>query len=326
MSKEQGPHGRSAQRRRDRHASFTRRELLKAMIPGRGVYQAIQAHGDLSQFSTPDKVALAKDAVLAIATVGGIRLLPDKPTITLPTPTATSPETKRFPTSVILDNEIKRLGITFSPKERALWDNGLTRARSKEMMSRQLENFIDYTLELMAQSENPIFKTASEDYKRLRDDGLASHAVVPVRENQGYSAITKPQFRNNKIHSHTSYADVIVQRRDPHSLALLLAHEIEHARGMLRFDASLAETTSIPDRIFLHSLRGQNQRETIEEEARGWGIQVQAFIYSYELTYYSMEPRFITIAEQFVQCGNTRDNACWRSYVEKDILKIAQEN
>lgn len=257
-------------------------------------------------------------------------ITPTPPTVVFgrtPTPSGEKLKELTPPTQTyeqVIKDEVIRLGIPPNPAEVALWQKGF-QAGTHESSLQVGEQRVRDTLALMIQSKNPFLVTAAKDYENFEAQGKVSFSVGEGQKSFDRGALTSPQLRHNGIHAHIDFAtNTILNNIDASGLALLLAHEMEHVRNIHKFDATLPSSLPLLDRLFRHTIRATNTQDVIEEEARGNGIQIQAFLYDIALRETSLEGNdyyLIPHAASFIQCGGAMENDCWKEHVEKYLIR-----
>lgn len=235
----------------------------------------------------------------------------------------------------IVEQEVKRLGIQLSDKERMLWQTfGYSRSQEKvpinETTLQEAGNRVHTTLTLMLNSENPYFSRAANFIGPLLDSGDASIAVYKEIRQKGVAMTSALQLRtgDNKLHWHIGIdSNEVLNNSSGTILAMQIAHEVKHVENMILFQNSLPPTLSPQERLEKQNQRMSDPNELIAEEARGFGIQALAYIYAYGLGFRGgIGLSHEEYASEFIRDGSDPNSESWKTYVEKIITSLDQNH
>lgn len=225
----------------------------------------------------------------------------------------------------LVNKEIARLEISFSQKERDLFEKNWF---SKLPLTDEQETFqkaarrVDVTLAIMRASENPYFHNAATLFFSWIDQGKAG---IEVSRGDGKSnAIADLKEKDGKLFGQISldFKDVAYSLT-PLTLALSIVHEIEHLKNFFATQDRLLETYTTEERLAVYKRGKANPQLFLEEEARGYAAQARAFIYAQGLLRYNNTPDFSVMlwAGTLLRTGNDANNPAWRNYVATILPK-----
>lgn len=240
-------------------------------------------------------------------------------------PTATAEAAYSAPT--IIQREITRLQISQSPSEQNRWaTNGYLRSPTSlpltEENIRLAQQRVVTTFTLMESSENPYFREAFLLFRTLLREGTVSQSLYPELVT-GDAMSTFFVEREGKLHFHLAIdVNEVLNVSTSTTLASKLTHEIEHMRNLLSF---LQEVRRENPELSIGQLQEKvdakrnDPMQRIEEEARGYGIQAQSYIYQIGLLGYidSSKSGQEKQAVSFIQSGSRVDSQQWKDYVKK---------
>ncbi len=255
------------------------------------------------------------------------------------TPTQSSPYKEPIPAGeqihpnqLIIEQEINRLGIKPSEREQQLWiTKGYARSPEKlpinESTIKEAQIRVATTLTLMQQSENPYFKDAALFFKSHLLSKEVSHSLYPkskVSKDGTLSMSTLTKIKDDKLEVHIAIAiEEVLNESDSVTLASQLTHEIEHVRNTLFYLESFP-SLSPDEKVEKERQRRQDPIQHVEEEARGYGKGIQAYIYEAGLLGYitsgGSDEEKRTIA--FIKSGSDVNSVEWKKYVRTEILEL----
>lgn len=230
--------------------------------------------------------------------------------------------------------EAERLGIKLSEKERNLWDKGSRHepnyyvVQNQETLIKATKMF-QTTLDLSRQSENPIFKQTMVLFDRLQENGQLKFLLRPPGQGDEDEVPiqTAARFEGGKnLWVLEVSARWVINRLDPIDTALFLAHEMEHVRSEHDIVNNLvSRNPNTTDGQKLSTLRARafNRQEAIAEEARGYGVGAQAFIWHAGLTgdiHQNRQTDDLKRVVGFIKAGSRVDSPAWQNYIEVNKL------
>lgn len=235
--------------------------------------------------------------------------------------------------SIVL-KEADRLGIKQSEAEKALWKRGPKRepnyfvAQNQETLVKAT-NMFEAAIRLTRESENPIFKQTLEFFDTLLTTGRLRFFLRPPGE--GNEREVPMQTRNQFRAGSDSWvleasAMWIINKQDPINTILLLVHETEHIRNEYNVVNELVKrnpNTTNAQKLSVLDARHANRHEAIAEEARGYGVFAQAYIWHVGLTRSILENQEIDDLKRavgFIKAGSKVDSPAWLEYIEKNNL------
>lgn len=273
--------------------------------------------------------------VFAVLTIAGCDApIPQtkNPTFT-PTPITRTSTQEILPQTneQIIQEEVKRLGIEVSGTEGRLWHNfgysySIEKKPINETTLQEATNRVQSTISLMEQSESPYFSTAANYILPLLSSGVANIAVYDQIGKTGSAMVTGAYLisKDNslQIHWHIKIsANEVLNNSSGPTLALQLAHEIEHVRNMIEFQNSLPHNLSPQERLQKEYERYNNPQEYLNEEARGYRVQAQAYIVAYGLGFRGGRGlSHETYAAEFIRGGNDPDSAYWKNFIKQELM------
>ena len=274
-------------------------------------------------------------AFVAASIAGCSTVSPTIENPTIPTP-ITVPATQEIlpqTNEQIIQEEVKRLGIKVSGTEGRLWHNfGYSHSMEKKPINettlQEATNRVQSTISLMEQSENPYFSTAANYILPLLSSKTASIDVYDQIEKNG-SAMTTGAYliskdKNPQIHWHIKIsANEVLNNSSGPTLALQLAHEIEHVKNMIEFQNSLPHDLSPQERLQKEYERYDNPQEHLREEARGYGVQAKAYIAAHGLGFRGGRGlSHETYAAEFIRGGSNPDSPYWINFIKQELARI----
>lgn len=250
--------------------------------------------------------------------------IPAKPTTVSSRKEELSPRLRYI---LAIENEIKQQQIQPSEKERALWAEGFqstkTTVELNETTEAEARRRIEQTLSLMTRSENPYFRHAASVYQKYRQEGRTNiYPDITEKFNNEEQAVTNSSIVNNNVHFGTRMAARdILSDYSSLSLASVITHEAEHVENFIKYDDAYAHLPLI-ERFIHHQTRQQNNRERVAEEARGYGTQSLAFIYTQGLVRYDMTNYpFVDTVGKFLETGGRSDSPAWEAHIAQAIIR-----
>lgn len=231
----------------------------------------------------------------------------------------------------IIKNEIKRLGIQPNTKEQQLWKTRYLASPTMAVDETNLplaERHIQDTLNLMRQSQIPQFNKAAAEYDKLKKERLITTNALLANKfaRNSIAAVTEPRLTPDKsnIQAHITFnGTAILQKGNGLTLALTIAHELEHAKNIIALSRRFSSVPAVA-RVNLYPKEDDIQA-TIEEEAKGYGVEIQGFIEAEGMLQYPLPPEddiIVVRAANFIKNGSTTDNKGWRDWVYNNLLKI----
>lgn len=248
--------------------------------------------------------------------------------------TSTIPPTQEIPSKTseqIVKEEVQRLGIQPIESEAHLWRTfGYNKSPENKPINnitlKEATDRVHSTLTLMYNSKNPYLKNAADFISPFLRSEEASIAVYDDIGQKGSSMTTSSHLRDGKLHWHIRIqANEVLNNSSGITLALQLAHEIRHVQDMIIFQNSLPPALSTQERLERENQRAKDPKMRVEEEARGYATQAQAYSVAYGFGFRGgVGLSHEEIAAQFINGGSKEDSFYWKNYIEKLINSLDQ--
>lgn len=234
----------------------------------------------------------------------------------------------------LIEREANKLPITQvqKNKEIELWRNGFQKSDEKLSIDDHLDLALAraiHTIDLMLLSENPILRIYGEylDANLDADNLRIDISREPLRDASGM--VTKlEKDPNGKIFAHVLVsANEVLNNTNALLLAIELAHEARHIQGIFSFQISLNQPFSADTRIAKQEERMNFEtKEYVEEEARGYAIESEAYLYAFALGYRGGNAGGNNInrhvnAASYIRFGSDQDSLGWKQHVATALLR-----
>lgn len=234
--------------------------------------------------------------------------------------------------------EIERLGIQKSAKEIELWQQMQLASQSqREFLTASSK--LNYVISAMQHSENPYFQETAQSMQQMVKEGIVYPQIIPLppgmryllQETQAGIISTGLQLVDGKpVIVQTAYHEVILEA-NPEQIALVLVHEIKHAKNIRRRDEQNLHLTP-QERISSYINTMIQADNFIQEEASGVMEQSLAAIYHIGLTDRSFRGREVYASDyqelaMAIRSGIQEDNPLWKDYIAKEynLLEVLAE-
>lgn len=309
-----GKETRHQRREREREQIKTRAKLDRTnpLVSRRGII-----------FKALGTAGVATAAVIATCTEPGQRLVNN-----LFGPAELSSQEKRL----LVQQEIKRLGIKQNQEEIALWrDNSFFPPsipfpiEDNKETNKLFFDRIDRTVNLMAHSKNPYFKEAAEFAQRLYDAGEFEFHKNLTTERRGnkvlglntqYGIFGKDESKKFGWVINAS-ADEVINKIESLTLAIWLVHELDHVRDMYMQDLPQRSLTP-EERLDSLNAHLSSVNNRIMQESRGYAKQSQTFIYQAGLYGNFPEGTNLDVAAAYVDSGKDTASQKWIDYLKRN--------
>ncbi len=232
----------------------------------------------------------------------------------------------------VIERRVQEMGIQPSRQENSLWLKGYSHDEKKlpvdETTYAEANRRVNMTFNLMLQSENLWLKEKSAAFlKQLVSEGTVSIGVSPIPPSgQDKSAAGVYGIeRDGKFHMVISInQELILNDSNSSSLAFVLAHEAEHVRNELERQKALINLP-VAERVKISRERpSRDVNGLVEEEARGYAVQAEAFTYHYGLGYRGGGPHDKAMAAAYIRYGNNASDPRWIERVRKDEMDTSR--
>lgn len=222
--------------------------------------------------------------------------------------------------------DLKSKEVKFSNKELELWTvYGFKPYSLKEFhtMKPVMQKYeaavrMAQTETLMLNSENLFFFESAVIIKTLSEEGHLETALdaneKKVREKVAHMT-TYPFNEKGKLKYGILVSTKHVLINSSLELALGLVHEQEHLKNFMLTSEKMG-TLSIEKKVKL--LADWSKNNNLEEEARGYGKEIAAYIYQRDLTRFS-EPGKDAYAKAFILAGSDTSHPLWINIIGRSI-------
>lgn len=288
----------------------------------------MQTHGDLSQFSTPDKIALAKDAVLIAGTVGGIGFLASNS----PVNPHTKPQASLLETNTLQDDknlvmqELSKRGFIEDKEEKALWQNPdlkpiLQPFNPKNPEDRQTVamRFV-LILDTMKKSKINVFRQAAnniEKHHRNEKDLIINFAEdLDAPQAHGYYPMkAMPILYDGKFGVLLSIAPNGISKLSAEMLAVFLTHEDRHVQRILQRAKQLSDKTD-QEKVEAEESLSKNETFYTLEEADAHAEDLEAYLEFARYGYSNNQ--FTRNAAEYIRANKDRSSKEWITIIKRD--------
>lgn len=234
----------------------------------------------------------------------------------------------------LIRSETQRLGIISNAEEARLWQqfgykynkDYQQKFPTPELQIGEAKNRIDGVLTLMYNSKNTYLKKAADDFAQLKSQGFTDYEMLPNALSSGRQTSVMeagPKIINGRIMGLIQLsATKTLSETDDATLAIYLAHEIEHVRNIFEYDRTLPISLPAEQKLEKHLAKRGDKKEYLAEEARGYAVQAQAYIVEYGFGFSRHADSLEGLAADFIRSGNKNDSPGWLDVIEK-YLKAA---
>lgn len=245
-----------------------------------------------------------------------------------PTPTARPIERELSTEEKIIKQKVQELNIQASTKEATLWKRGhrppTTPLHFTETTRQEGIQILEETINMMIESENTYLQDAGKYYRMLKQSGELELDLAPLSPGRGAQTkikniITDAAGQKKILWIIQTNSHFILNTSGPIDRSSTLLHELEHVRNGRNF-IKISPAPTLEQKAASYTLTMNNlPQQIVEEEARGYGTELQGYIYLIGLL--GLPPTDPTKNEQlqraaaFVRFGATVDNKDWQDYV-----------
>lgn len=229
----------------------------------------------------------------------------------------------------IFEAEYTRLGINKDQNEINLWKSE-NKPKSYPQKPDTYENKVEAAakvngaIQTMKKSANPFLKDAAETIDRLRAEGKLSVGIKSDlgAGDKGVNLMSTGHYvegNDIKWEIQVSVGEIL-NLYDSLNIALKLAHETEHAKNLLKIDQENLHLT-LEQRDLLQRRLGKTRQHVIEEEARGYAVEAQAYLYQFGL--FRTRPKGTPeeeLALRFIKAKNDPKGLEWADYISKNRI------
>lgn len=224
----------------------------------------------------------------------------------------------------IINQEIERIGVKYSPAERELWQGYRLPLLDNEADVSERINIatqrVHEVRERMLHSENPYFRHAASFINEQEQRGLLHIKVDDELTAIGRSVpmATSPLKTPNGrlVWSIAVSAKDMIKTSDEIFTALYFTHEVRHIEEFLSIPAYNESIIPVDERIANFEKDLQDTNFFLHKEAQGYAMNALAYIYERGLWYEAASGTVIEqLAAKYITSGRTEHNEEWKSYL-----------